>query len=147
MASWDSKASGFTVTHQTNEDVFPLLQLPRELRNMIYSEVLVQSSEDQKILINGGCTKPSNIDTRWWQQQYQARIPTALMKANRQVRCEALGYLHGNFFGFDHLLGLCKFLDAVHADAIVHLQHITIRSHSLWFENMAEKVFALLQDV
>lgn len=133
-----------TLKYRLVRDVFPFLDLPAELRNIIYSQVLIQSEKYKGIEINAGRNSRKKINISEWRDMRRVSHLSALLLVSRQIYREALSYLYQNYFDFDHLPGLKNFLKVVRP-GIVHLRHVTINSSQLWHKTTAKVVFNLLR--
>ena len=108
---------------------------------MIYDLVLVQSSPNHEIRIEGGCTRNDSLHAVPW-GGWRNRI-AALVKVNRQIRQEATPYLYRNYLIFQRQRGLRQFLTNA-TPYIVHMRHLSVLAFHMWEKSAVTTIFSLL---
>lgn len=89
--------------------------------------MLFRSSKYNPIEIRGGRQKLRKPNTKIWRKERDIQHLSALVKVNRQIHQEAVGFLYENYFAFNHLYGLKAFLLEIGVNAR-QMQHIAIKA-------------------
>ncbi|THX08526.1 hypothetical protein D6D18_01672 [Aureobasidium pullulans] len=127
-----------------DNEKFPFLELPAEIRNMIYSYVLERPG--CSIYIQGKHT--GIIDTRWrkeggqWLQRSEISYSTSLMRVNKQINVESTPYLFSrHMFEFPDTTMMQRFLDYIGPKRVESLVSVRVDTQ---YRTTAKKAYKLL---
>ncbi|THY27377.1 hypothetical protein D6D01_04137 [Aureobasidium pullulans] len=127
-----------------DNEKFPFLELPAEIRNMIYSYVLERPG--CSIYIQGKHT--GIIDTRWrkeggqWLPRSETSYSTSLMRVNKQINVESTPYLFSrHMFEFPDTTMMQRFLDYIGPKRVESLVSVRVDTQ---YSTTAQKAYKLL---
>lgn len=130
----------------TDREKFSFLQLPAEIRNMIYSLVLERPGYNIAI----ESKKNESFKPYWTQRQELYRLEawssldysSALMRVNKQIHNESTPYLFSRHaFMFGHSTVLLNFLSSIGPECVKLLTRVKVDRH---YKTTAKRAYRLL---